>query len=243
MKTLQCFFCKSWMSQSFAEKRMGAGGQLGITTMEMSSSCGWPVGLAAAWPDLIMIMLYGGISSCSVRWSEHCKFCYLGGFFLLPSFPNKTPWHLDISKTFTSIERRRKLLFLPSSSTSLLLPSSTQWWSCCRHLQAQSVIVVHIFPWITVTGCFLLDNHGITHTILDNSGWQVNVEVITIHFLIPILMFESSVDLLTTHHSSHFFSLSFTSVCSLSHAGQLHNRSILPPVPLPVNYSDRPLSS
>lgn len=54
---------------------------------------------------------------------------------------------------------------------------------------------------------------------------------------------DSSVDLLTTHHSSHFTSPSFVSVCSLSHAGQLHNGSILLLVPLPVKRLDRPLSA
>ncbi|KAG7508928.1 hypothetical protein JOB18_029174 [Solea senegalensis] len=42
--------------------------------------------------------------------------------------------------------------------------------------RAQPVIVVHIFPRITVTGLFLLANHGITHTVLDYSGRRVNVE-------------------------------------------------------------------
>lgn len=54
---------------------------------------------------------------------------------------------------------------------------------------------------------------------------------------------ESPVDLLTTHHSSQLFSLSFISVCSLSHAGQPHNGSILLPVLLPVKCLDRPLSA
>lgn len=105
------FFFKSWMSQRFAEKRMGAGGQLGITTIEMSSSCGWPLGLAAAWPDLIMIMLYGGISSCSLRWSEH----YLGGFFfyfLLP--PTRLPDILIFQKHLQVLKERGSCFFFPS---------------------------------------------------------------------------------------------------------------------------------
>lgn len=56
---------------------------------------------------------------------------------------------------------------------------------------AQPVIVVHIFPRIIVSDLFLLDNHGITHAVLDYSGWQADVEVITIHLLIPILFYEN----------------------------------------------------
>lgn len=67
-----------------------------------------------------------------------------------------------------------------------------KWWCLCCRLWAQSVIVVHIFPRITVTGLFLSANHGITHTVLDYRGWQVNMDVITIHFLIPILISERS---------------------------------------------------
>lgn len=56
---------------------------------------------------------------------------------------------------------------------------------------AQPVIVLHIFPRIIVSDLFLLDNHGITHTALDYRGWQADMEVITIHLLIPILFYEN----------------------------------------------------
>lgn len=52
---------------------------------------------------------------------------------------------------------------------------------------------------------------------------------------------ESSMGLLTLHHSAHFFMPSFLS--THSHTGQLHNRSILLPIHLPVKCLDRPLSA
>lgn len=80
------------------------------------------------------------------------------------------------------------------------------------------IIVVYIFPRITVTGLFLLDNHGITRTpspsSTDYSGWQINLEVIAIRILIPpFSCLRAQWGLLTARHSSRFLSLPFISLC------------------------------
>lgn len=78
--------------------------------------------LAAALPDLIMIMLYGGISSCSLQWSDHCPFCYLWGF--LSASKRLTGLHgiLIFQKGLKVLKERGSCSFSPLLSPSIFPP-------------------------------------------------------------------------------------------------------------------------
>lgn len=135
----------------------------------------WGISSCTAWSRYNYY--FRGILWVSLQQSDHFKL-----FKVFISFPLSfcckvapTVCILILPKGLKSTERKRKFFFLLWSEK----------WSSNQHLQAQRIIVVHIFPRITVTSLFLLDNHGITHTVHDYSGWQVNVEVIAIHILIP----------------------------------------------------------
>lgn len=113
-----------------AEKCIGARVWLGIATIEMTYSCGWSVELQAAWPDLIMIILYGGVAVCNEVTFVSFGTCEV---FRHSSLSLDRP--LDIPTRFKSIERKRKLFFTSPPLQHLLcfFLSSEKWWSRCHH--------------------------------------------------------------------------------------------------------------
>lgn len=146
----------------------------------------------------------------------------------------RTSWPL--LKILLSAERKRKLLFISSPCVTSIPPL----WKVVEPLPSSLSTTCHCGPHFPKDYChwplpfgqswhhsrcpwlqWLAGHRGGNRYLLSNPYSHIWVK-------------ESSADLLTIHHSSHFSSLSFIPVCSLSHAGQLHNRSILLPVPLPV---------
>ncbi len=151
-------------------------------------------------------------------------------------------------KRFKSVERKRKLLFIsPSSPTSTLF--FPPLWKVMEPLLSSPSTTCHCGPHFPKDYCHwpLPFGQSWHHSHCPWLQWLAGQRGGNRYSLSTpyshIWEKDSSVDLLTSHHSSHFFSLSFISVCSLSHAGQLHNRSILLPVPLPVKCLDRSLSA
>lgn len=211
-----------------------AGVHFGVTAAQMSFPCGWSEKLAAmAWS---FILLWGYF----IMQSNNVIFVGSIALFFFPNslFPreaNRTPWPLHVPERLINIEAQRRLLFFSRPCWHLCFSPVWKWMQPLAS-SAQPVIVLHIFPRIIVSDLFLLDNHGITHAVLDYSGWQADVEVITIHLLIPFLfygnerIFSLAISLLT---ASHF--LPFLSPLCPTPPSSCITSPILLPVPLKVS--------
>lgn len=125
---------------------------------------------------------------------------------------------------------RNRICFDPPTRTPSLLSSALKSQSSNQIL----VIMAHIFPTITVTALFLSANHGITYTAHDDWGGQGGGDVVLSLSLSSPFSYLTETQPLSSPNPSHFSSFSCTFVCSLSQVHQLHNRSILLPVHLPV---------